>query len=317
MSRAPQISWSVVLVLASLVGCAEGRMSCRVGADCPSRVCMSDGTCASTRDAGPVDAPLAMTDASEEIDAAAADDTGMPTDGGGLVCAPDHDGVVTRAEVPLRAGLRANFRIAEHATVSTAGTTSGGARTWDYSGSYTGDHDELVELLAPGANWWAAEFPAATHAARVAASSDNLGVFQINDDALLLLGVVSPDGGATQTLLRYDPPVTVLAFPMAEGNTFTTTSNVTGTVLGVFGTYMEEYTSVVDASGTLVTPFGETAALRVRTEMVRTSGFATLTSQRQFTFVAECFGIAAIIVSDAFESDVEFTSAAEIRRLSP
>ena len=77
------------------------------------------------------------------------------------------------------------------------------------------------------------------------------------------------------------------------------------------------YTSVVDASGTLVTPFGETPALRMRTEMTRTSGIATLTTLRQFTFVAECFGIAGLVSSNAFETSVEFTTAAEIRRLAP
>ncbi len=307
----------LVLALVSLGGCAGGSMTCRVGADCPSRVCMTDGTCATTRDAGAVDAPLTPSDASEPDAWVETEDTGVVVDGGSLVCAPNHDGIVSRAEVPLRAGLRANFRIAQNTTVSTAGTTSGGARTWDYSGSYTGDHDELVELLAPGGNWWAAEFPAATHAARVAAGSDNLGVFQITDDALLLLGVVSPAAGLTQTLLRYDPPVRVLAFPLASGNTFTTTSAVSGQALGIIASYTEEYTSVVDAAGTLITPFGATDALRVRTEMTRTSGFVTLTSQRQFTFVAECFGIAAIVVSGALETQVEFTTATEIRRLAP
>lgn len=316
MSRLPR--WSV-LALVALLGCAEGRMTCRVGADCPSGVCMSDGTCARATDAGTTDAPITRTDAGAD-DAGTIpeeDGGGVETDAGERLCAPDHDGVVRRAEVPLRAGLRANFRIAEDATVSTAGTTAGGERTWDYSVTYTGDHDELVELLEPAGNWWAAEFPTATHAARVSASSENLGVFRIDDDALLLLGVVSPEGGVGQTLLTYDPPVTVIAYPLAEGDTFTTTSTVSGQAVGVFSTYTEEYTSVVDAAGTLVTPFGETPALRVRTEMERRSGFATLTSQRQFTFVAECFGIAAIVVSNAFESEVEFTDAAEIRRLSP
>jgi hypothetical protein len=142
-------------------------------------------------------------------------------------------------------------------------------------------------------------------------------VFQITDDALLLLGVVSPNPGVQQTRLTYDPPVVVLAFPLAETHTFSTTSMVTGQAVGVAALYTEQYTSVVDASGTLVTPFGSTPALRVRTEMTRTSGLATLTSSRQFTFVAECFGIAATIGSNAFESHVEFTTAAEIRRLSP
>ena len=314
MSRLP--FWSV-LALVSLLGCAEGRMTCRVGADCPSGVCMSDGTCARPRDAGPIDAPITPADGNAEDTGTTPEDGGGNADGGERLCAPDHDGVVRRAEVPLRAGLRANFRIAEDATVSTAGTTVAGERTWDYSVAYTGDHDELVELLEPAGNWWAAEFPTATHAARVSASSDNLGVFRIDDDALLLLGVVSPEAGVAQTLLTYDPPVTVIAYPLAEGNTFTTTSTVSGQAVGVFSTYTEEYSSVVDAAGTLVTPFGETDALRVRTEMERRSGFAVLTSQRQFTFVAECFGIAAIVVSNAVEAEVEFTDAAEIRRLSP
>lgn len=310
-----------LLVLGLLgVGCADGRMACRVGADCPSGVCASDGTCTRPRDAGPVDAPPMTSDVpSETIDAPMSTEDGgtTPVDGGGRVCSPDRDGIVTRAEVPLRPGLRANFRIANDATVSTAGTTAGSTRTWDFSVAYPGDADVLTELLAPAGNWWAAEYPSATHAARLSQDSDNLGVFQITDTALLLLGVVSPTSGLSATNLSYDPPVTVIAFPLAAGDTFETTSSVTGTALGIFSAYTETYTSVVDASGTMLTPFGSIEALRIRTEMERTSGFATLTSQRQFTFVGECFGIAGIVTSQAFETDVEFTDAAEIRRLAP
>lgn len=304
--------------LSSLVGCADGHMTCRVGSDCSSGICSSDGMCVHAGDGGPrADAYVEGGDAGPGNDAfvAPADDANV--DGGERICSPDHDGVVTRAEVPLRAGLRANFRIATNATVDTMGSSSGGTTTWDYSGALTGDHDELVELLAPGGSWWAASYPTATHAAQLSTSSDNLGVFQITDDALLLLGVVSPSAGVTQTNLAYDPPVVVLQFPLMNGSTFSTTSTVTGQAVGVIAAYTETYTSVVDAAGTLVTPFGTTPALRVRTEMHRTSGIATLTTQRQFTFVAECFGIAATITSGAFETDVEFTSAAEIRRLAP
>lgn len=304
--------------LVSLVGCADGHSTCRIGADCASGVCNSNGTCGHAPvDAGARDAAIPPGDGGDPVDAFSTGDDAGDLDGGVRLCSPDHDGIVTRAEVPLRAGLRANFRIATNATVSTAGTTTGGTTTWDYSGSYGGDHDELVELLAPAGNWWAASYPTATHAARLSTSSDNLGVFQITADALLLLGVVSPSAGFMQTNLAYDPPVVVLQFPIAEGNTFSTTSSVTGQALGVVSAFTEHYTSVVDASGTLVTPFGSTPALRVRTEMMRTSGLATLTTQRQFTFVAECFGIAATISSAAFETNVEFTSAAELRRLSP
>ena len=311
MSRASLLVLSLVAL--SFVGCADGEMRCRLGADCPSGLCMSNGACAPSRDAGMQDAFAAELPDSALV----LGETGVPMDTGDRTCMPNRDGVVSRAEVPLRPGLRATFRIGTNAMVSTAGTMSGGTRTWDFSGAYAGDTDSLTELLEPGANWWAPMFPTATHAARLSSASDNLGVFQITDDALLLLGVVSPTSGVTQTRLTYSPPVTVIAFPLQAGDTFATTSSVSGTALGVLVAYTESYTSVVDASGTLVTPFGETPALRMRTEMTRTSGIATLTTLRQFTFVAECFGIAGLVSSNAFETSVEFTTAAEIRRLAP
>lgn len=303
------------LLVLSLLGCAEGEMLCRLGSDCPSGLCMSNGMCALPRDGGMPDA-LELDTGTRPDAYLVMGDTG-PVDSGVRTCMPNRDGIVSRAEVPLRPGLRATFRIGANATVSTTGTMSGSARTWDFSGAYAGDEDVLSELTAPGANWWAPIFPTSTHAARLSNSSDTLGVFQITDDALLLLGVVSPTAGATQTRLTYDPPVTVIAFPLQAGSTFTTTSSVSGTASGIIAAYTETYTSVVDAEGTLITPFGETPTLRMRTEMRRTSGIATLTTLRQFTFVSECFGIAALVSSNAFETNVEFTTAAEIRRLAP
>lgn len=316
MPRAILFALPFASLLALSIGCADGRDDCRVGADCPSGVCRADGTCATPRDAGGGDAPIEPSDAPPDVPIEM-NDAG-DVDAGGRVCSGNHDGVVSRDEVPLRAGLRATFRIAEGAAVSTSGSTSGGVRTWDYTGSYPGDADVLVELQAPGASWWAAEFPTASHAARLAQSSTNLGIFQITDDALLLLGVASPEPGTfTQTLLTYEPPVTVLAFPLENGDTFSTTSTVSGQAAGVVVFYTETYSSVVDAAGMLRTPFGNIDALRVRTEMTRTSGLVTLTSQRQFTFAGECFGIAAVITSGPFETEVEFTTASEIRRLAP
>lgn len=303
LCTAPRIALGLACLLAA---CADGRQSCRVGAECPSGVCQSDGTCQRVRDAG-ADVPAVLGEDApvEPLDAGPGDDTGV------RVCTPDRDGVITRDEVPLMPGLRATFRIAEDVTVSTAGTT------WDYAGAYAGDRDELVELRAPGSAWWAAEFPTATHAAQLGASSDTLGVFRITAEGLFLLGAVSPEPGLTQTRLLYDPPVAVLIFPLTEGATFETRSTVTGQALGVLAAYTETYTSVVDAAGTLRTPFGEMDALRVRTEMTRTSGLATLERLRQFAFVSECFGIAAIVSSQSFETAVEFTDAAELRRLAP
>lgn len=305
----------VLFALAALSACAAGQHTCRAGSECPSGICNTDGTCAMPRDAGPRADGGGLDDAWSGDDAgdqdAFADDTGV------RVCSPNADGVITQDEVPLRAGLHATFRVAQNATFDTAGAMVGGVLTWDLSAALSGDADTRVELLDPSGAWWAGSFPTATYAASLSASSDNLGVFQITDGALQLLGIVSPTDGVTRTLLSYDPPVTVLAFPVQSGATWMTSSNVTGQALGVITTYTERYVSNVDASGSLVTPLGTMDVLRVRTDMTRLTGVVPVATQRTFGFVAECFGTAATITSQQNETSVDFTRAAEIRRLAP
>jgi hypothetical protein len=263
--------------------------------------------------------PLPQGDAGPDVDASTVpgEDAAMPTDDGGVrVCSGNADGVVSRDEVPLRAGLHATFRIAQDTPIDTTGG-SGAHRTWDLSGALTGDTDARVELLDPAGTWWSADYPLATYAATLSASSDNLGVFRVTDTELQLLGVVSPEGGLQRTTLSYDPPVVVLSFPVQQGGSWMTRSTVTGFAVGVAAYYTETYTSTVDAAGTLITPLGSMEVLRVRTDMERTSGLATLTTSRTFGFVAECFGTAATITSRDLETSVEFTRAAEVRRLAP
>lgn len=298
-----------------IAGCADGSAtSCRVGADCVSGICNSDGTCARPRsDAGADDAPSPPAD-----DAfTPTPDAGPVPDSGARICTPNGDGSITREESPLRAGLYATFRIAESTPVDTAGTMTGGERRWDLSSALAGDHDERIELLSPTGTWWSGEFPLASYAARLSASSDNLGVFQIRDDALVLLGVVSPADGVTRTLLENDPPVEVLRFPLRMGDTWSITTTVSGQALGVVSAYTEDYTFVADASGVVVTPFGEVDVIRVRSELDRRQVALPLDSRRSFAFVSECLGTVATITSTSFETDAEFTMAAEVRRLAP
>jgi hypothetical protein len=237
-------------------------------------------------------------------------------DGAPLSCTPDGDGVVARAEVPLRAGLHATFRVAADVAVSTAGTTAGGVRTWDLTAALAGDHALLSETQPLAGTWFASTFAGATYAARLADGNDLLGVFEVTDEALLLRGVVSPAAGLTKTELTYDPPVKILAFPLQPGATFTTTSLVTGFASGVWSAYSEKYESQVDAEGQLKTPYGEFHVLRVRTVMTRTVGLLVTTS-RTFAFVTDCFGTVATVRSRDNESTAEFTQAAEVWRLSP
>ncbi|MDX9720196.1 MAG: hypothetical protein RBU37_05585 [Myxococcota bacterium] len=245
-------------------------------------------------------------------------DTPDTEDDAPIHCVPNNDGIITRQEVPIRVGLRATFRVATDVPVDLVGSTEEGSerRSWDFTGPYQGDHSVLAELRPVSDFWFADDFPDATYATPLSDSSDLLGVFQLTDDALLLLGVASPEDGFIYTRLSYSPPVTVLSFPFELGDTWTTDATFSGILNGGIWTQSEEYTSSVDAAGSLTTAFGTFEILRVRTDLDRLVGFYS-TQVRTFGFVAECFGTVATVSSEDDPDEIEFTQAAEIRRLSP
>lgn len=261
-------------------------------------------------------------DMPEGPDMPGSEDPDMPggPDMGPRVCQPNYDGRITRQEVPLREGLYATFEVALDATVDTAGEPlEGGAdgeRSWDLTGDLNRDERVLVETLDPTGRWFSTDFPEASYVTRLSQEHDLLGVFELTDDALLLLGVVSPEEGFDVTNLEYDPPVVVLDFPLEEGKSWSTDASVSGTAQGVLTIGSEEYTSQVDASGELVTPYGTFPVLRVRTELDRQVNLWFTSEIRTYAFVSECFGSVATIRSKDNEDEVEFTEAAEVRRLT-
>lgn len=272
---------------------------------------------AGTADVG-IDSP-ATSDASTQdmedlgIDApdVAQEDTGTP-----VVCLPNNDGIIERSEVPVAANLRATFKIATDATFDTRGTTDAGITTWDLSGELENDELQIVELKPLAGKWFEATFPGALYYSKLSATNDLLGVFDATDSALNLLGVVSPEEGFTKTELTYSPAVAALKFPLSESSNWTTNTSISGTVSGIASFYNEKYTSVYAGSGKLITPYGTFDVIRVRTTLERTVGLL-VTKIKTYSFVAECFGTVAVIRSKDNESAVEFTTAAELRRLAP
>jgi hypothetical protein len=174
----------------------------------------------------------------------------------------------------------------------------------------------VVETLALSGQWFGNDFPGATYTARLSDSSDLLGVFTLSQTALTLDGVVSPASGTGQTELKYAPAVTVVAFPVQAGSTWTTASTVTGTAQGLPAAYYETYQTTVDAHGTLKTPYATFPVLRVNTLLTRVVG-GVPTDIRTFGFLTDCFGTVATIVSNTDETVTEFTSASEVTRLTP
>jgi hypothetical protein len=258
-------------------------------------------------------------------------DTGSPFPGvdGGL-CVPNNDGTITRDEVPMLAGLHANFEFAENVTVNSAGVmNANGSYAWDLTGPFqpsatkpsTADHTVLVTTNDPTAQWFSSAFPGATYTTKLSDTATLLGIFQGTSSALQLLGVASPTSGNGQTELTYKTPIAVLALPMMLGSTWTTNSVVTGTAEGLVSDYTEEYVNKVDAQGTLKTPYGTFNVLRVQTTLTR-NDLGIVQVIRSFSFVAECFGSIASLVSQtatapAAAPPVNFTDASEVQRLTP
>src|SRR5579883_2247785 len=146
MKLAARVALATVLCtgVAPLACSSATKVECVVGADCASGACDSTGRCV----AAPPSPDGGMSTNEGGRDSATMGDDGPapydapPMDGGG--CQANNDGMITRAEVPLMAGLHATYRIAENATVSTAGTMNGnGTRSWDLTAALPGDHSVI------------------------------------------------------------------------------------------------------------------------------------------------------------------------------
>jgi hypothetical protein len=312
MVRIRGVSIALALLSSSAVACASSSSrECNVGSDCASGACSVEGMCVALPDSGP--GADAGTDA-RSADASSPTDSPVSTDGS---CIASDSGTILQSQVVFMAGLHATFLTADDVTVSTAGETlPDGSRVWDFSGALPGDKDVLVETLPVTGAWYAASFPQASYASQLSDTSSLLGLFQFTSSNLLLEGVVSPDAGATQTKLTYSPAVSTLQFPLNVGASWSTNASVTGTADGVPVVYTEDYTSSVDAQGTLKTPLASFEVLRVGTVLTRTVGIEK-TVIRTFIFVTDCYGSVATITSQDNESSTEFTTAAEIQRIAP
>jgi len=313
------IAVAFVLVALTVGGaCSSTTTECSVGADCASGVCESNGKCAPLSTTNHDGGVTVQSDAQvQEAQAGDAPEQETGTGDEGGICTPNHDGTITRDEVPMIAGLHANFVIAENVTVDSAGTMNpDGSRSWDLSGMLSGDHTVVTTTDAPQGQWFSPKFTTATYTTKLSDTSTLLGIFQATGQSLLLQGVVSPTGGTQQTEVSYMPAAETLGLPMSMGSSWSSTSTITGTDTGVQVLYTEKYASTVDAHGTLEVPYGTFDVLRVQTTLTRTVG-AVVTVTQSLAFIAECFGPVATLTSQSNETQTEFTNAAEAQRLSP
>jgi hypothetical protein len=330
-------AWLAALVLLGAQGCkaaGEDARECNVHADCASGVCNPDGYCAPADpdDGGTHDAIDESDDAANDQDLTDAPGD-VEQDADPSVCKPNGDGTITAAEMPLGPGFNAMFRVSRDIDpFDTRPDCSSGTCVWDLLdvGGVTADEPSGTEAL--DGKWYAGleGFENATYASRMTefkldfggttiCDQVQYGVFEVNEFGLFLLGVVS-EFEADGTSLVYDKPVPVLVFPMSEGTTWSVDTIATGKLCNSMYDYniSQTYTSVVDASGQVRTPYGDfDNVLRVNTLMERHMGVGvTATEMRTHTYVAECFTTIAAVASPDGVGDAEFTAAAEVRRLT-
>ncbi len=256
---------------------------------------------------------------------------GMP-----LSCLPNLDGVIEGDELTPALGVTASY-IATPALPPTAtsgrpvdviGAVDGdGRRVWDWRA--TEPNDQVGQLTARplAEQWYVTHFPHGELAVPVDLGGRIHAIYSHDDTALWLHGTASseenpPDG---QTLLVYDSPIPFLSFPLTVGKSWSQTAEVrSGVLLGLSPWSQDEtYSVTVDAAGELRLPdFTFTQVLRVRTlvSVAPKTGAVQPTSQRQVSFVFECFGEVARATSlfafpPAPPPPADFTEAHEIRKL--
>jgi hypothetical protein len=235
-----------------------------------------------------------------------------------LTCLPNLDGQLYASE--RRPGLGAQLR----RLVNAAGTTravdlAGAGGTWDWSADYADDRLAVLEAKPLAGQWFASSFPEATFVAPVDVAGELWGVYRHTDAALELFGMASAVDAplGSRTLLVYQQPVQLYRFPLKPGASWTATGKVlNGTYHGLPYAGTDTYEFSVDAAGDLLLrDLTFSQVLRVRTRVQVTPAVGIPTSRRQVGFLAECYGEVARASSRDNETDTDFTTAAELRRV--
>jgi hypothetical protein len=115
----------------------------------------------------------------------------------------------------------------------------------------------------------------------------------------------------------YAPPIELYRFPLAVGVMYSSSGTITnGMLRGLPYAGTDTYDINIDASGQLTLEnYVFTQVLRVRTTVTVMPSAGQSIVTRQTSFFFECFGEVARATSQPNETQDDFTTAAELRRL--
>ena len=241
-----------------------------------------------------------------------------------LGCVPNLDGVIDASELTPAVSVPVSYLVTPAGTespVDVAGAVdAGGRRVWNWSADDGGDQLAVLEAAPLGGQWFADSFPGGEFVAPVDAGARVLGVYVHDDLALWLLGIASSEADPPEgrTLIVYDEPVALYRFPLAPGDEHVGVGEARdATLRGLPYAGRDVYEVRVDGSGVLELPdIGFDQVHRVRTRVTIEPAAGMPTSQRQVSYLFECFGEVARATSRAGESEEDFTVASEIRRFA-
>jgi len=240
-----------------------------------------------------------------------------------LTCVPNLDGKIVASELAAAIGTPVHYTVNPSGTTRTVdleGTTNkDGTHNWKLAADFADDQSLVITPALAKDQWYASSFPADAFVTAFDAAGKTDSIGELNDTGLLLLGLAShqqnpPEG---KTLLIYTAPITVLKFPITPGEMFVSEGQiVNGTARGLPYAGMDTYEVSVDAMGNLDLPSYLFAQVhRVRTKVTVQPAVGAAVTQLQTSFFAECFGEVARATSAAGETNTDFSSAMELRRL--
>ncbi len=244
--------------------------------------------------------------------------------GGALSCVPNLDGQIDSTELAPVLGVAVKYLVSPQGTTRTvelAGTTdSQGHLVWDFGTDYADDQLATIEATSLQGKWYASSFPNGQFVTPFDAGDTIEAVYSQDANGLYLQGLASAEQNPSdgQTLLVYETPVTLYVFPLKVGTTWQTTGVVrNGMLKGLQYAGQDTYQGVDDATGQLVLPdFTFTQAHRLKFVVTTTpAAGGNPVTLRQDSFLFECFGEVARATSQQNETNDDFTTAAEVRRL--
>lgn len=240
-----------------------------------------------------------------------------------LECVPNLDGLIEATELKTAFGVPVSYLVNPAGStrpVDVVGAVNPqGQLVWDYAVDYADDQVAKLQAAAPAGKWWASSFPAAQFTTPLDLGGRIDGVYSNDGSDLLLLGyassVESPPEG--KTLVVYTQPVAIFRFPLQAPKEWISVGEVrNATVRGLPFAGRDTYTIKVDAAGIMELPdLSFTQALRVRTTTLIEPSVGASIVRRQVGWVFECFGEVARATAADNETNDDFTTTAELRRL--